>query len=1118
MRPKREKNTETEPALLTSSAASPMQKITEAAQSGKLIVIIGAGMSMALTNGQAASWKGLLQNGFDYAAKKGRIKVDQMAFWKPQLGSSDIDDMLGAAEFLSRKLGKDSQDQLYARWLEEALGDLVISNIKLSSAVKKLSEAGALICTLNYDHLLEKATGFPTVLISETNKVASLLRRETSGILHLHGAYDTPQSCILGIKDYATTQVDAVRDLFQRNMAVLNRILFIGCGDTLSDPNFSALIHWLRTTYVALTPQHFALTIDSDVSIKGADPTWAGFVEPLGYGPSHNDLAAFLSLHFQSVKKKRALKTDININNGQVIEDYLAFLLRDCGQMTIEGVSNDMDTGQRRFDLERLFVPLNVSACPPEFEQSDPERDKKLKKWKDANKSPEPFGKILTRGKNLALLALPGGGKTLLLKRLAVAYSDKIRRNSSSDELPDLNVIPVLIRCRDWRSYITLPILTLLKNIGDITGQPNLSGFSDAIVPMLKKGQVLLLVDGLDEIHNDTERATFVDNLASFLRDYKKTRLVVTSREAGFNLVAPSLAGFCERWRLAPLEADAITSLCHHWHKLMVGETPEAESESGKVAEALLHNQSLRRLAENPLLLTMLLVVKHGAGGLPPDRVSLYGRAVEVLLDTWNIKGHAPLNAREAVPQLSYVAYRLMCLGKQTATEKELLTLLAEARENLPSLKWYAKDSPHDFLKRVELRSSLLLEAGHLSEHGRTVPFYQFRHLTFQEYLTAIAVTEGNYDNYEQNDDVLKPLGKNLLTDEWKEIIPMVAVLARKQAEPLMATLVAESQKIKDEILNGDKNVAPSVLFKGKTPAPLARLMQCVMEEAEALPNTLAAALELIVFFGRGCRDQGDWEALCQGPYANVIFSYAWNLFKPMNWHPDLWMLNTCGSIAALQKPLNYWLSDLGKKEVNTYLSANNSDDVGRGLLICMGMIWKYSMPSQKAGVEYLPIKEIEKHLFHSEEYLHHTATWIWLVMRRDVTEIKEYIPTKKVLNRLLKIWLSSDHPKVVETAAYALSINIGVDRSCWRPKLTKANADKVLVRLRGVNNGPRYYDTRYMKKAAFFISYHATNLVSDQELLSIVDAWKDNEDPLINRSLLRETKERLRAATTPGR
>ena len=65
------------------------------------------------------------------------------------------------------------------------------------------------------------------------------------------------------------------------------------------------------------------------------------------------------------------------------------------------------------------------------------------------------------------------------------------------------------------------------------------------------------------------------------------------------------------------------------------------------------------------------------------------------------------------------------------------------------------------------------------------MPFYQFRHLTFQEYLAAVAAVEGHYIDYNKADTVLTPLQSHLLTEEWKEIIPMSAVLAKKQAEPV---------------------------------------------------------------------------------------------------------------------------------------------------------------------------------------------------------------------------------------------------------------------------------------------------------------------------------------------
>ena len=241
------------------------------------------------------------------------------------------------------------------------------------------------------------------------------------------------------------------------------------------------------------------------------------------------------------------------------------------------------------------------------------------------------------------------------------------------------------------------------------------------------------------------------------------------------------------------------------------------------MAQHLLENASLIRLAENPLLLTMLLVVKHGAGRLPPDRVSLYGRAVEVLLDTWNIKGHDPLSLKEAVPQLAFVAFQLMRAGKQTATEKELLALLEEARECVPQIRRYAKDMPHEFLKRVELRSSLVVEAGHQAEGGRTFPFYQFRHLTFQEYLAAVAAVEGHYTEYNKNDTILTPLGTYLTAEEWKEVVPMAAVLARKQAEPLMAALVAECSNLRRKVEAGEDFAAKREwIEKAELPAPVA--------------------------------------------------------------------------------------------------------------------------------------------------------------------------------------------------------------------------------------------------------------------------------------------------------
>jgi hypothetical protein len=1078
------------PIRTSNLALNPMQKVVESARLGKLVVVVGAGVSMGLTNGEVPSWVGLIKNGFEYANKKGRITDNQLTNWSSQLSSSDMDDLLGAAEFMGRKLGAPN-DQLYGRWLADVFGSAQPTNDHLTSALKAIVAMGIPLCTLNYDPLLEIVTGLPSLQVSETQKVISWMRREYSAVLHLHGSWDNPSSCILGIRDYETTQTDEVRDLFQRNLATFNHLLFIGCGDTLADPNFSALITWLRKQLKVLTPQHIALVLEDDMAKRNADPAWLGFVDPLSFGKEHGDLAGFLLQNFGDLTVKKIAKKKVleSSESNAVIDDYRSFLIRDCGQMTIEGVSADMDTGQRKFDLERLFVPLSISACPPEFLPSDPDSAAKLEDWNEKNGGEVPFGQVLAKHKRLALLALPGGGKTLLLKRLAVAYAESSRRTASSDDLPDLNLLPVLIRCREWREHIRLPIKTLLQRMGDITGQPNFSSLSDALVPRLKKGLVLLLIDGLDEIHNDADRATFVEHIESFLDEYKNIRIVVTSREAGFSLVAPSLSRFCERWRLAPLNEDTITLLCGHWHRLMIGDTPSAIAEGDEVANTLLRNGSLRRLAENPLLLTMLLVVKHGAGGLPPDRVSLYGRAVDVLLDTWNIKGHEPLNTKEAVPQLAYVAFQLMCMGKQTATESELLALLEEAREKHPNIKRYAKDSPYDFLKRVELRSSLLLEAGHQIENGRTVPFFQFRHLTFQEYLTAVAVTEGHYQQYRQDDTVLSPLVGYLQAEEWKEVIPMVAVLARKRAEPLLAELILRGRRLRDEAKY--KNVEDSLTLnmENKLSGPAGRLLQCFIEEAEASPETISSGLQTVAFFGHGCRSSDDWEALCRGPYGEELYRQAWELLVSQRWPDSSWLMNSCAAIAEYQKPSDYWLSSDGCSNITDLLNSDVKEDVGRGLLICMGLLWnniRDDEPKEKL-IYSIPLDIVESKLLNGDYDLSSIAIWTWTNARRRQKVAKKL--SAEILDKLLVYWLEDITYRRSGLAAHAMICQIGIERSSWTPTLTRKQILEIRKRFKITDSSLR---ERNDKIACFFVAYHALKVWTDTELAEIIRKSKD--------------------------
>jgi len=295
-----------------------MEKIVESARQGQLVVVVGTGVSMGLTNNGISSWSGLIKSAFTYAHKKGRVLDAQLATWDNLVNSSDMDELLSAAEFIGRKLGA-PDDQVYGRWLEEVFASVQPSNVRLSAALKAIVSQGIPICTLNYDLLLETISGLPSIRISETQKVVSWMRKESPAILHLHGSWDVPSSCVLGIRDYEATLTNEVRDLVQRTLASFKHLLFIGCGDTLADPNFSALVKWLRTKFQVLTLQHIALTLEDDAARRHSDPAWAGFVEPLSFGNAHDDLPEFLLKHFPLAPSRRAMKKRSQFQTMQIL-------------------------------------------------------------------------------------------------------------------------------------------------------------------------------------------------------------------------------------------------------------------------------------------------------------------------------------------------------------------------------------------------------------------------------------------------------------------------------------------------------------------------------------------------------------------------------------------------------------------------------------------------------------------------------------------------------------------------------------------------------------------------------------------------------------------------------
>jgi hypothetical protein len=525
---------------------------------------------------------------------------------------------------------------------------------------------------------------------------------------------------------------------------------------------------------------------------------------------------------------------------------YLAYIKRECGEIQLEGLPADQDVGSRRMKLENIFVPLHLVTPtaddrPRRFEQAGAATTKRKRITPTSTKAAkkrQSVGKALAKFGRLAVLGLPGGGKSTLLKRIAIAYAFPERRRLIHDDLPNRKWLPLFLRCRQLEGSVREPITEILRALrkraeidADLT-----DAFSNLIGTALHSGEALLLVDGLDEISDHGDRVAFVKQLRTFLATYPAVAIVITCREAGFRIIGGALAGHCSPFKLADLNDSEIKDLTVAWHKEVVGSKPEVESEAQKLADAICKTDRVRRLAQNPLLLTTLLLVKRWVGQLPTKRSVLYGKAVEVLLMTWNVEGHEPIDPEEALPQLEFAAFSMMKEGSQRISVRRLGEILAQSRAQMPEVLGYTKIGVQDFIERVELRSSLLMLSGFDVEGGTLYPMYEFRHLTFQEYLAARAIVTGHYPGRLDSDTVLKILMPHLQDQNWEEVVLLSAVLAGRNAQPLIEILIEQTKGSPAfrQDRRADEMSAPTLLAK------------CIIDEVQVPPDLLREAMRCV--------------------------------------------------------------------------------------------------------------------------------------------------------------------------------------------------------------------------------------------------------------------------------
>ncbi len=475
--------------------------------------------------------------------------------------------------------------------------------------------------------------------------------------------------------------------------------------------------------------------------------------------------------------------------------------------------------GQKEFvPLENIYVSLKLSEKTIEreipiekewkiFEEKNREGEveKRIEKERviHAEKAIQDYDKLV-------IVGVPGSGKTTLLKYFALKTCKENLEKQERICVP----IPIVLRS------LLESEKSLREYIDEVFKKYKFDKATEFVESDLKEGKCRLLLDGFDELATKENQDKITEQIYKFTQKYRKCQIVVTSRTAGYH---DELKGFT-KLELMEFDDEQIKKFILNWF----GENDPDRANS--MFNAIKENEQIKALARNPLMIAIIAIIYEEDQKLPQKRAALYERCVEVLLSKWDVqkrlKNVYPSDKKKFI--LRKLAFYGHKNNKRVMSEKEVMQ---EMLKYFPQIQ-LKKEDAKPFLDEIWRRSYLLRQIA--------IDSYDFLHLSFQEYFTALELKE--------REDGISTIINHLQESWWEEPTLLYAGIS-KDATTLINRIekeVPEDMFYSNLMLFG-KCVVNAVFTKPATHKKIVDKLWSIYKTAE-FSSLRKKAIEMLAF------------------------------------------------------------------------------------------------------------------------------------------------------------------------------------------------------------------------------------------------------------------------------
>ena len=525
------------------------------------------------------------------------------------------------------------------------------------------------------------------------------------------------------------------------------------------------------------------------VAQGGGDALGARGAKVAGSNSGTINTGTLIVNHYHAASGTHLSKEEI----AQRVGGYLSWLRDRTRSIELRGIERAGGAPVVTLPLETAYVPLRARARPrfdDAHEAIGGERQLIVQGERDADIA---LSQVLGLGNHLAIIGGPGSGKTTVLLHMACALASSLLAGQAEPACSRLGLtidpsdlpLPIFVPLASYARYRrNLPgsaaarekTLASFISYHLISSQADFDLPDDFFVRLLKDGrEVLLLLDGLDEVANEGERAEVRQSVEELVSGRKEMRVIVTCRTNAYRSGGTALAADFREiavqaldpvQHIAPMVTQAYTCIYprdtalrnERIQNLLRGiQKLEADRQVrlGKDAAALV---------DSPLMVRMLLIVHMNNRELPDDRADLFDKAINALLQVdyglnTSVNRELATDWKKFRDMSQHLALHIHRQGPDQGREIEESALESALREE-------AEFIPHieAFLVHARERGSVLEERDGV---------YRFIHLAFQEFLVARYLRE--VTGGDGRDAILAVLKDRLDDPWWREPILLLA-------------------------------------------------------------------------------------------------------------------------------------------------------------------------------------------------------------------------------------------------------------------------------------------------------------------------------------------------------